>query len=106
MGCLCDTDKLTHVFTNARTFASVTATVAATGATTNSPTFTWTLKTRDGVTALGTGTLTNTNAGGIYNLEIPLSVTSQTTINTKYLLIIASAANEFEKRMEVLAINN
>ena len=106
MSCVCDTDKLRHVFKNARTFASVTATVAASGATTNSPTFTWTLKTRDGVTTLGSGTLTNTAAGGIYNLEIPLSVTSLTTPNTKYLLIIASSANEYEKQMEVLAINN
>lgn len=106
MSCVCDTDKLTNVFKNARTFATVTATVAASGDTTNSPTFTWTLKTRDGVTTLGTGTLTNTNAGGIYSLEIPLAVGALTTINVKYLLIIASSANEYEKQMEVLAINN
>ena len=103
MTCECDCLELKHILANTKNIATLTLTDVATGLTTNVPTVTWNLKTRTGATSLGSGTVTNSGAGGIYTLTIPLSVASTAVPGTVYLLLIAIAASDFEKSYEVLS---
>ncbi len=103
MTCQCDCEDIKFILTNTTNTHQLILTNATTAAVTNSPTLAWTLKSRNGVTTIGSGTCSNSGASGVYTIEIPLSVVSQCTPGERYLLILSVAASNFYKQYEPLA---
>lgn len=101
--CECDGGSLETLLANTKNTFPVTLTNKATGAAVNGKTLAWTLKTKDGVTSLGSGTATDSGAGGIYNITISQAIALQMTAGLKYRLTLTIAADGFEQRFEPTA---